>query len=362
MNSPGSTEELCAIYVDMGTTNTRVWLVRGNEILARGSKTVGVGDTARDGSTTRIQSGLKELITAVLTETNYTSKTRTHLSVVAAGMIGSPLGLAEVTHVSAPAGVREIADASRWFHFPQITDLPFLLVPGVCSGPTAVDSDALPDLDVMRGEETLCIGLTELGLVRPPAVILNLGSHWKAIQLATDGRVQLSVTSLSGELIHAAQRQTVLASSVSKEWPAKISEQWMEEGMKEQRRSGLPRALFSVRLLELTGKGTEEDRFSFLVGAFVAADLDALVARGILVENIPVVISGNEALADAWAEALQKRLVPAKVLTTDETEKAFLAGLRLILRQVVARNHGDSAAVSRTIDIALPLNVGTEER
>jgi 2-dehydro-3-deoxygalactonokinase len=362
MNSAGSTEPLCAIYVDMGTTNTRVWLIRGHEILTRGSKMVGVGDTARDGSTTRIQRALKELIKDVLTQTDNTSAQDLPNYIAAAGMIGSPLGFAEVPHVSSPAGVRELADASRWFHFPEITDLPFLLVPGVCSGPTAVDSDALPDVDVMRGEETLCIGLTELGLVRPPAVVLNLGSHWKAIQLAKDGRVQLSVTSLSGELIHAAQRQTVLASSVSKEWPAKISEQWMEEGMKEQRRSGLPRALFCVRLLELAGKGTEEDRFSFLVGAFVAADLDALVARGILVENIPVVISGNEALAEAWREALQERSVPAKVLTTDETEKAFLAGLRLILRQVIARNHAGSAAVSRTIDIALPLNVRTEER
>src|SRR6266536_3379966 len=62
MNTAGSTEPLCAIYVDMGTTNTRVWLIRGHEILARGSKMVGVGDTARDGSTTRIQRALKELI------------------------------------------------------------------------------------------------------------------------------------------------------------------------------------------------------------------------------------------------------------------------------------------------------------
>ena len=28
-------EDLCAIYVDMGTTNTRVWLMRGDEVLGR---------------------------------------------------------------------------------------------------------------------------------------------------------------------------------------------------------------------------------------------------------------------------------------------------------------------------------------
>ena len=341
MNSVTLTEEVCAIFVDMGTTNSRVWLIRGHEILARGSKMVGVGDTARDGSTTRIQSALKKLIKDVQTQIDNASSQDLPRYIAAAGMIGSSLGLAEVPHVSAPAGLREIADASRWFHFPEITDLPFLVVPGVCSGPTGISSDSLADVDVMRGEETLCIGLTELGLVRPPAVVLNLGSHWKAIELAKDGRIQSSVTSLSGELIHASQIQTVLASSVSKEWPAKISTRWMEEGMKEQRRSGLPRALFCVRLLELTGKGTAQDRFSFLVGAFVAADLDALVARGILVENIPVVISGNEAIAETWREALHERSLPAKVLTMDETEKAFLAGLRSILRQVGGRSRKD---------------------
>jgi len=341
MNSVTLTEEVCAIFVDMGTTNSRVWLIRGHEILARSSKAVGVGDTARDGSTTRIQSALKKLIKDVQTQIDNASSQNLPRYIAAAGMIGSSLGLAEVPHVSAPAGLREIADASRWFHFPEITDLPFLVVPGVCSGPSGIASDSLADVDVMRGEETLCIGLTELGLVRPPAVVLNLGSHWKAIELAKDGRIQSSVTSLSGELIHASQIQTVLASSVSKERPAKISTRWMEEGMKEQRRSGLPRALFCVRLLELTGKGTAQDRFSFLVGAFVAADLDALVARGILVENISVVISGNEAIAETWREALHERSLPAKVLTADETEKAFLAGLRSILRQVGGRSRKD---------------------
>jgi 2-dehydro-3-deoxygalactonokinase len=341
MHSTNASGKLCAIYVDMGTTNTRVWLVRGNEILARGSKTVGVGDTARDGSTTRIQSGLKELITAMLTPANETSAPNTPEAIVAAGMIGSPLGLAEVPHVSAPAGLREIVHASRWFQFPEITDLPFLVVPGVRSESTAVEPEALADVDVMRGEETLCLGLIEMELVRPPAVVLNLGSHWKAIRLNVDGRIQSSVTSLSGELIHAAQTQTVLASSVSKKWPAKISQRWMEEGMKEQRRSGLPRALFSVRLLELTGKGTDEDRLSFLVGTFIAADLDPLVARGILVENIPVVISGNEALAEAWREALGERSVQSKVLTTAETEEAFLAGLRSVLRSALARKRNE---------------------
>jgi len=78
----------------------------------------------------------------------------------------------------------------------------------------------------------------------------------------------------------------------------------MEEGMKEQRRSGLPRRHSSAcDSWNFAGKGTgREDRFShFLWVLSLRLILDALVARKILVENIPVVITGNEALAESLA-------------------------------------------------------------
>ena len=154
----------------------------------------------------------------------------------------------------------------------------------------------------MRGEETLCLGLA-LGLVRPPATVLNLGSHWKAIRLDAQGRIQSSITSLSGELIHAAQTQTILASAVPKERPAFPDPEWCEAGMKEQRSAGLARALFCVRLLELQNAGTPEKRLSFLIGAFVAADLDALCRQGVFARGTEIVLTGSGAIANAWQRA-----------------------------------------------------------
>jgi 2-dehydro-3-deoxygalactonokinase len=183
----------------------------------------------------------------------------------------------------------------------------------------------------MRGEETLCAGLIRLDLIKLPSVVLNLGSHWKAIQLDEQGRVHFSVTSLSGELIHSAQTQTVLASSVSKDRPAQLAESWIQAGMSEQRRSGLSRALFCVRLLELSCEGTAEDRFSFLLGAFIATDLDALIARGMLGRDTEVSIVGTNDLAAAWRDVLARNSIRALVLTADEVERAFLAGLNGIL-------------------------------
>src|SRR5262249_44013038 len=134
--------------------------------------------------------------------------------VIAAGMITSPLGLVEVPHVTAPAGVNELAASTERHSFPEITDLPVLLIPGVRSGPRPCDPETVGTTDVMRGEETLLIGLNALGLLPPRSTLLNLGSHWKIIKLDPDARISSSVTSMTGELIHTAQMHTILASSV----------------------------------------------------------------------------------------------------------------------------------------------------
>ena len=333
-------DQFCAIYVDMGTTNTRVWLLRGREVLAHASKQVGVRDSAHDGTTIALRATLKELITKVQDEASHSAKSCEPVCVVAAGMIGSALGLAELPHLPAPAGMRELSRATVAFAFPELTALPFLLVPGVRSGSMAAGFSSPHQFDgqydVMRGEETLCVGLHALGLVQPPAVVLTLGSHWKAIQLDAQGRIQRSVTSLSGEVIQAVQTQTILASSVTSDWPDKMATEWLEAGMAEQRRSGLSRALFCVRLLELQGKGTAEGRLAYLLGAFIATDLDALVARGILEGETRLAISGHPATTAAWVFALAQTSIRTVPLSTAETERAFLAGLNGILIEALS--------------------------
>src|SRR5260370_4754792 len=145
--------DVCAVYADMGTTNTRAWLMRGAEVLARANLPVGVRDTGRSGSAAQVRGALRELIANVRAQASCTPA-----YVAAAGMIGSPLGLLELLHVSPPAGVAELASSSCWVHFPEITDLRILLVPGVRSGPAAVCLHVIQTRAVIRGTETLSPG------------------------------------------------------------------------------------------------------------------------------------------------------------------------------------------------------------
>ena len=314
-----------AVCVDMGTTNTRVWLVTGDDVLARAQAQVGVGDAAREGSTSRLRAALKSLIIEVC------SGARDPSYVAAAGMITSSLGLAEIPHVEGPAGVRDLARSLQRRNFPDVAGVPFFLVPGVRIGPGRCRPEGVGETDMMRGEETLCVGLIERGLLKGPASLLTLGSHWKAIRIDEGNRIASSVTSMSGELIHAAQTKTILASAVPRDKPNSIDGPWLDAGMEEQRRSGLPRALFCVRLLEQRSDGSPEQRLSFLIGAFIAADLDALIGRGALRNDNSLVITGGGVLAQAWQRALSAVSIQPVALTDAETERGLLAGLRSVV-------------------------------
>ncbi len=316
--------DFCAVYIDTGTTNSRVWLMRGAEVLARADAQIGVRDSAKDGSTARLHAALRDLIATVRAKASQAAPA----CVVAAGMITSSLGLADVPHIAAPAGLAELAAATKAHHFPEITKLPVLLVPGIYSGQKPCDLATVCEADLMRGEETMCAGLLMLGTVSPPATILNLGSHWKAIRLDTDKRVAGSITSLSGEMVHTTQTQTILASAVAHGRPEQIDWQWLAVGLERQRQSGLARALFGVRLLEQSGQGTPQQRLAFLIGAFIAADLDALQHEGVLAET--VFLTGGGALAEAWQWALTEAGICSSLITSEQSENAFLAGLRHI--------------------------------
>ena len=335
-SSEGRTGEGAAttlVCVDTGTTNTRVWLVDGERILARQEAAVGARDTARDGDDRRLRTALSELIAGVRAHAEEGAGPR---RVAAAGMITSPQGVHEVPHLVAPVGTAELAEAAQERLLPDVCDLPFVFVPGVRTTSIPGTDGGVGGTDVMRGEETLAVGLLGQGLLAPDSALLNVGSHWKVIGIDKAGRVAWSLTSLAGEMMQAVRAETILASAVPPGPLTAADVTLLSEGMDEARRSGLARALFCVRLLELSGGSRARGRLSFLVGAFIGAELDRLQARGAMAKGTPVTLSGDAKLGGAWAMALDRGGCPVRSLSAAETESGFLAGLGAIL---AARPH-----------------------
>lgn len=324
-------DQLNVICCDVGTTNARAWLIADGRVVASAHNLIGARDVAQSGSSRSLRTALRHLI-AEVREINQTFQPS---AVIGAGMLTSPLGLIEVPHLSAPTGSDELAANLAVHQFSDITDLPFYLVPGIKTVSSERGSEAGGGVcDVMRGEESLCIGLLAQKTIAPDSVMLNLGSHWKAIILR-DNRITGSFTLLSGEMIYAAQTQTILAAALSRERPAKLELEWCTAGLAEQQRTGLMRALFRVRLLQIGGNTTTAtSRWSYLIGAFIGDALQSLEKTAILTNSeTPIAIVGTPALAHAWKNALTSRSFNAVALTPDQTERGIIGGLCEILKK-----------------------------
>jgi 2-dehydro-3-deoxygalactonokinase len=341
------------ILLDVGSTNSRAWLVRGDEILQRETAAVGVRDSARDGSTARVRETVRDLI-ARLMASGAKDASRAPIPVFAAGMITSSLGLRDVPHLVAPAGVDELARGAVEFHDAEVAPQPIVLIPGIRTevfdraGAGADDgagagagasvaaasgaADALP-FDVMRGEETLVCGLVARGQLDAGAALLNASSHWKLIRVDAERRVAGSRTSLGGEVVHAVQSGTILSASLPAGPLDRVSTAWLEAGARAGRRDGLLRALFGVRLLEQQTLADASERFSFLAGACIAEDIDALLAIGALTPGTQIAVSGPAAVPAAWAHLLSLAGCPATALDAETIERGFITGLLAIARR-----------------------------
>ena len=73
-------------------------------------------------------------------------------------MITSNVGLTEVPHIEAPAGLEDFAAAVRAVLIPEVFELPIHFIPGLKNS-NAVDMDTLESMDIMRGEGDRGTGL-----------------------------------------------------------------------------------------------------------------------------------------------------------------------------------------------------------
>jgi 2-dehydro-3-deoxygalactonokinase len=366
---------LSAVFLDVGSTNSRAWLVRGDEILLRETAAVGVRDSARDGSTARVREIVRALIASV-------TPSGAPVPIFAAGMITSSLGLLDVPHLPAPASAEDLARAAVEFRDVDLSPMPIVLIPGVRTdhdvhgsdvrnghvhGGDAYGSDGqrkseglrdgqgeialleslerkdaagraqgAPDaslpFDVMRGEETLVCGLLARGLLDSGSALLNASSHWKLIRVDDQRRVAGSRTSLGGEVVHAVQSGTLLSASLPSGPLDAFSPPWLEAGATAGRRDGLLRALFGVRLLDQQRLATPTERFSWLAGACIAEDIDALLATRAIAPAMRIIVSGPAAVPAAWAHLLSTAGCHAIVLNTADVEQSFVTGLSTIAR------------------------------
>lgn len=297
------------ITIDGGTTNTRCILWNGKrKKIAEQKRSIGVRNTAIDGNNCKLKQAVKDCLENLLKEADldYSSIYR----IIASGMITSDVGIVEVPHKVAPLGMKELAQAIVKKEIPEVAPIPIYFIPGIKNQVFDINIYNYETMDIMRGEETESIALIHRFFRKRPMLLILPGSHNKFVTVDHQGRITGCLTSISGELLASITQNTILTKSVGGQFVSEKSydKEWVLRGYKNAYNTGLGRACFSGRILNLFGNVGEEKIANYILGASIAGDIYAVKnSRAICIErNMDVIVAGKEPLSQAIADILNE--------------------------------------------------------
>ena len=275
------------ITIDGGTTNTRLSLVMNGSVTT--TLKYPIGARASIDGVEPLKKAIGEGISRLLADVALTEEDIE--CVIASGMITCEYGLCELAHLTAPAGIKDLADGMVMKQFPDISPLPFYFIRGVKT------TGDLLSADMMRGEETELVGI--MG-DEPAGTYILPGSHSKIVKVDGDGRIIDFCTTLTGEMIHALSTETILKSTVDLD--SKLCKEALFEGFDIATSIGLNAALFKVRTMKNLFYRSSAEAYSFFLGAVLSEEMSIVTKRN----PERVVIGGKRQLREASALLLDK--------------------------------------------------------
>lgn len=297
-----------AIYltVDGGTTNTRVYLVRDNEITDSVKLTVG----AKDGKAALIPA-LREAIFDVIARNGLCEGDVCRI--IASGMITSENGLCNLPHITLPAGASDLACNMYHTEFPDISSIGWSFVRGVKSL-----GETLEECDIIRGEETELMGIID-GDAQDAIYVLP-GSHSKHMCVDAQGKITRFATMMSGELFAAVINNTILKNSTDLEHATIVPEKLLA-GFDYAKAHGINEALFKTRILGNVFAASREECYSFLLGVIICDEVCAIIGQ----TAKKIIIGGQSHMKNALGILLSARSDKDVTLLTDDTVNGAVA-------------------------------------
>ena len=330
------------LTIDTGTTNTRVclWDAGGHPMAAASSGT-GVRDTAVDGNNSRLREAVRGCLAHCVEEAGVSFEELE--GIYASGMITSNVGLCEVPHLVAPAGIDDFVQGVHSELLPDVCPVPIHFIPGVKNRDGAVELDRVEEMDIMRGEEVESLALLD-ALPKGISYLFVLpGSHTKFVSTDSGGRLTGCLTSIAGELLAALSQHSILADAVGHSFVTRESYrlEYLLAGYRTAAASSFGRAAFSTRIVSPFVDSDPAAAASFLFGAVLQGDVQAVRAsRALSVgRETRVVVSGKEPLCTAIIDLMREDGYFASVERFIPPEGMSLSGLGTlaVARRAAAR-------------------------
>ncbi|MBR3967584.1 MAG: 2-dehydro-3-deoxygalactonokinase [Clostridia bacterium] len=302
------------IAIDMGTSNTRLWLCEEDNIIHFIKASIGAGITKSKGKAF-LFAEIKKLIEGLMRDANISADAVECIMV--AGMAGSELGLIEVPRIPLPIDAYTLANHLQTHILPEISSIPFIFIPGIkkCN-----DNNIQ---DVIRGEETETTGIINALSLAEDCVLVLPGTHNKILSLSKDGTITDFYTTMSGELLHTIIENSILAGTVGHEFIP--NESYVLRGAAYAKENGINTALFQIRIMWLNGVSSDK-LSSFLYGCVLGQDVEKILLAA---KGKRIFIGGNKALKQIYTILLSSN---AHLISDDLSASSTRIGLCMIYK------------------------------
>ena len=341
--------------IDCGTTNSRVFLLDSSlQVIRKGARKVGVRDTALTGSGKALREGLAALVETTIHEAGL--QLADVRFAITSGMITSEIGLQEIPHLWAPAGLGELADNLTVSRDPAVFPLaiPLVFIRGIKNlYPPETTYEDIRRIDFMRGEETQIMGLlTRRDLPMPPLTAVVLSSHTKYIHVHHDGRIAGSLTTLSGQVFEAIQQATSIGKSIAGEGEPEPKDLALavNTAFDAVRHAGFLRALLMPRFMDVLLGVPAEVRRTFVEAAIATEDLQVLQDFPLVgfSRDCPMVLIGSPRRCRVFREILMRAQESgpaiAEISTAEAVDRLSIDGAVAIARRAGWLTGGTDAA------------------
>jgi 2-dehydro-3-deoxygalactonokinase len=292
------------IVADWGTTRFRAYLVEDGAIVDRVSSEEGVSNLKGGEHAGVFRRQVGPWLDA-----------DPRAPVVLVGMVGSREGWVMAPYATCPAGPEDVARAmievdlgdGRKGH----------IVPGLSCEP------APGAIDVMRGEETLCLGAgVEDGLVCLP------GTHPKWVAMR-GGRVERFATYFTGEMYALLRHHSMVGRPATEPEDPAGFERGLAAAERNagEARAGLLHLIFGARAAAVTGRLPSDQLGPYISGLLTGDEINGALSLFHRPESVTAI--GDAGRIELFSRALARHGIAAVVKAPED---ALIAGLARILQ------------------------------
>lgn len=264
------------IYFDSGTTNTRGYLIKGDQLIDSLKITVGTKDSAIAGSNHILLSAMKKCYEKLLLK----NKLNDHDidGVWASGMVTNTFGLIEVDHVNVPINAYKLLEKVYIHREEKFFKRNLMLIPGgkTVQRQETVTVENIDKINNVRGEEIEAIGLVATGIMDKDTnfVMISPGSHTHLCYVKNGALVDI-VSTFTGELNHAIKKETILGGELS-DGDIEMDEEYIKRGYQYLKQYGVSRALYIIHASRVFNICSDENRSQILTGIISGSVIDLL--------------------------------------------------------------------------------------